>query len=116
MKNSIYHNPRCSKSRQTMALLEEKGQQLEVVEYLKAPPTKEELDWICTALNIEPLQLMRTKEATFKELGLNKKDQRPREEWLTFMSQHPILIERPIVIYNEKAALGRPPENILTIL
>ena len=112
----IYHNPRCTKSRQTLALLNDRDADVEVVEYLKAPPSIAQLDATCKALGVEPLEMMRTKEARFRELGLAKKDKRPRREWLRIMHENPILIERPIVIRGKKAAIGRPPENVLEIL
>lgn len=112
----IYHNPRCSKSRQTLQLLVDKGINPKIVKYLDNPPNIKELDELCHMLNLEPLQLIRTKEVRFKELGLSVKDQRSREEWLQLMSDNPVLIERPIVIRAQQAALGRPPENVLNIL
>jgi arsenate reductase (glutaredoxin) len=115
-RDIIFHNPRCGKSRQTLGLLNEKNIKLEVMEYLKTPPTKEELNFICTKLNIKPIQIVRTNESIFKELGLSAKDQKPNDEWFNIMRENPILIERPIVIYNQKVALGRPPENVLGIL
>jgi arsenate reductase len=116
MKARIYHNPRCSKSRQTKTLLEERGVDLEVVEYLSNPPTKKQLDDICKMLGVEPQAIVRTKEKRVSELGLSGKDQRKRSEWLKLMADNPILIERPIVIFGKKAAIGRPPENVLEIL
>jgi arsenate reductase len=112
----IFHNPRCSKSRQTLALLEERGLTPDVVLYLESPPSVEELDTLLSQLHKQPLELIRTKEATFKELGLSKGDERPRDEWLALMHAHPILIERPIVVVGDKAAVGRPPESVLDIL
>ncbi len=113
---TIYHNPRCSKSRQTLALLTQNGIEPEVVEYLKTPPGEDALDEICAKLGKEPLEWMRTGEARFKELGLNKKDERSREEWLEILAGNPILIERPIVVCGDQAVLGRPPENALELL
>jgi arsenate reductase len=113
---TIYHNPRCSKSRQTLALLKDRGIEPTVVEYLKEPPSAKRLDELCTLLGREPLQVMRTKEARFKELGLSGKDERPRAEWLDLMHDNPILIERPIVVSHGKAVIGRPPESALDIL
>ncbi|MDA0989777.1 MAG: arsenate reductase (glutaredoxin) [Verrucomicrobia bacterium] len=112
----IYHNPRCSKSRQTLAMLEEKGVDVEIIEYLNHPPSTAVLDMICRQLNMDPLELIRTKEARFKELGLSVQDQRPRREWLKLMVENPVLIERPIVLAGNKAVLGRPPENALALL
>lgn len=116
MQNRLYHNPRCSKSRQTLALLQEKGLDFEIVEYLKDPPSLAELKEIAQLLGKTPLEFMRVKEARFKELGLSPKDQRSDAEWLQLMAENPILIERPIWVYNGKAALGRPPEQVLELL
>ena len=115
-KVKIYHNPRCGKSRQTLALLQERNLEIEIVEYLKDAPTMVEIDALLVALDKEPLEVMRTGEARFKELGLSKKDDHSRTEWIKLMSENPILIERPIVVNGNKAALGRPPENVLAIL
>lgn len=112
----IYHNPRCSKSRQTLALLEERGLDPEVVRYLDDPPAADELDAVLTKLGREPLELIRTKEQAFKELGLSKQDERSRAEWIALMVANPILIERPVVIVGERAAVGRPPEAVLELL
>ncbi|SFN11287.1 arsenate reductase (glutaredoxin) [Marinobacter pelagius] len=111
----IFHNPRCSKSRQTLELLNERGIEPEIIRYLETPPTAEELGNILDMLGCEPRELMRTKETEYKELGLDNPEL-SREQLLQAMSEHPKLIERPIVIRNKKAALGRPPENVLTIL
>ena len=113
---TIYHNPRCSKSRQTLALLKDNGIDPEVVEYLKTPPSFETLQSIAQLLGKEPLEWIRTGEKTFKELGLSKKDDRSTDEWLKIMAENPILIERPIVTTSDKAVLGRPPENVLELL
>jgi len=113
---TLWHNPRCSKSRAALALLEEKGADIRVVEYLKEPPTTAQLDRALQAMGREPLEAMRTGEARFKELGLAKDDKRPRKEWLALMSENPILIERPIALCGDKAAMGRPPEAVLTVL
>lgn len=113
---TIYHNPRCGKSRQTLSLLHEKGINPNIVEYLKNPPTANEFDSILKKLNLPPEQILRTKEPTFKTLNLKIEDTRSRKDWIKIMVENPILIERPIVIHGVKAALGRPPENILKIL
>jgi len=113
---TIYHNPRCGKSRQTLKLLRERGIEPEIVEYLKYPPSVDRLDELCTLLGREPLCIMRVKEARFKELGLSKADERSRRQWLELMHDNPILMERPIVVTNGKAALGRPPESVEDIL
>lgn len=112
---TIYHNPRCSKSRAAMALLAEKNVQPTVIEYLKTPPTAEELDTFLTKLGMEPRDLMRKGEAPFKELNLAD-DSKTRDELINAMVENPILIERPIVVNGESVALGRPPENVLAIL
>ncbi|MDY6815072.1 MAG: arsenate reductase (glutaredoxin) [Pseudomonadota bacterium] len=111
----IFHNPRCSKSRQTLELLNERGIEPEIIRYLETPPTAEELGNILDMLGYQPRELMRTRETEYKELGLDN-PALSREQLLQAMSEHPQLIERPIVIHNNKAALGRPPENVLTIL
>jgi arsenate reductase len=111
----IYHNPRCTKSRQTLALLESRGIQPDVVEYLKNPPSKTRLKEILKLLGMEPRELMRRKEAEYKELGLDD-PKLNRDALIAAMVEHPKLIERPIVIANGKAALGRPPEHVLSIL
>lgn len=112
---TIYHNPRCSKSRQTLHLLQEHGHVLQVIEYLRTPPDKEQLKKILGLLGMEPHQLMRTGEKEYKELGLDKPGL-SRDELIEAMVQHPILIERPIVLTQDKAAIGRPPEKALEIL
>ncbi|RBO79828.1 arsenate reductase (glutaredoxin) [Marinomonas aquiplantarum] len=110
---TIYHNPRCSKSRQTLALLEENGIQPEIRLYQKEPLDKSELEQLIAQLDIQPIELMRTKEAAYKELGLNKNSS--DEERIEAMLNNSSLIERPIVVHNNKAKLGRPPENVLDL-
>lgn len=110
----IYHNTRCSKSRSTLNILEEKGEKFEIVEYLKNAPSKEELMSIISMLGIEPLALIRKGESVFKEEFKGK--ELTDNEWIDAMIKHPILIERPIVVKGNKAAIGRPPERILDIL
>lgn len=110
----IYHNPRCTKSRQTLALIEEKGQEVEIVEYLKNIPSKAELEDVIKKLGITPYQLLRRNEADFKE-NFKGKDLSD-SEWIDAMLQYPKLIERPIVVKDQKAVLGRPPENVLDLL
>lgn len=114
MTVTIYHNPRCSKSRQTLALLQDKGIEPEIVEYLKTPPSAEEITGILQKLGIEARALMRTKEAAYKELGLAKVED--EKALIAAMAENPVLIERPVVIKGSKAALGRPPEQVLEIL
>jgi arsenate reductase len=115
MSVEIYHNPRCSKSRQTLQLLQEQGVEPQVTEYLKTPPDRETLEKILDMLGLEPRELMRTKEAEYKESGLDDPEL-SREQLIQAMIDQPKLIERPIVIKNGKAAIGRPPEKVLDIL
>lgn len=115
MAVTIYHNPRCSKSRQTLALLQDQGEDPKVVEYLKDTPDAGTLDDILKKLDMEPRELMRRKEAPYKDLGLDDPDL-SREALIAAMVEHPVLIERPIVVKGGKVALGRPPENVLEIL
>ena len=111
----IYHNPRCSKSRQTLQLLRDKGVALDIVEYLKAPPSASEIKNILDMLKMAPRELMRKKEAPYGERGLA--DESLSElELIEAMRAEPVLIERPIVVSDGKAVLGRPPENVLTLL
>ncbi|HEY9900073.1 MAG TPA: arsenate reductase (glutaredoxin) [Pantanalinema sp.] len=111
----IYHNPRCSKSRQALGLIEEAGVTPSVVKYLDHPPTFEELDGLLRKLGMEPQALMRTGEDRYKELGLST---RPlsREEAIRLMVENPILIERPIVVKGDKAVVARPPERAQELL
>ncbi len=115
MSVEIYHNPRCSKSRQTMQLLEENGVEAAVIEYLKTPPNHQTLERILQMLNMEPRQLMRKGEAEYRENGLDNPEL-SRAQLIDAMIAHPKLIERPIVVNNGKAALGRPPEDVLEII
>lgn len=112
----IYHNPRCSKSRQTLQLLQDRGLAPNIVRYLETPPSASELDGLCRALGIAPQGLVRFKEDAAKALGLSPADDRPRAEWLQLLADHPTLIERPIVVVGNRAALGRPPEAVLPLL
>lgn len=112
---TIYHNPRCSKSRQTLELLQERGIEPNVVEYLKTPLSADEIREILVRLDYSPRQLMRDKEAIYKELSLNDPSL-SEDALIEAMVKHPILIERPIVVNGHKAEIGRPPENVLSIL
>lgn len=112
---TIYHNPRCSKSRQTLALLKARGIEPEVVLYLETPPDAATLGGILDLLGMAPRELMRKKEAGYKAAGLNHPSL-AREALIAGMVANPILIERPIVLAGGKAALGRPPESVLDIL
>ena len=111
---TIWHNPRCSKSRQTLALLEDNGVTPEVRLYLKDPPTKAELDAVIAMLGNSPKELVRKGDAAYREAGLTGESS--DDDILAAMLEHPILIERPIVINGDRAAVGRPPESILSIL
>ncbi len=112
----IYHNPRCSKSRQTLQLLQEQGIEPEIVLYLEKPPAKKRLKEIVKMLGLDSArELMRKKEAEYKELGLANPEL-SETELIDAMVKHPRLIERPIVINEDKAAIGRPPESVLEIL
>lgn len=115
MTVTIYHNPKCSKSRETLALLQNKGITLQIVEYLKTPPDAATLKQIIKLLGIGPRDLMRRKEEPYKTLGLDD-PKLSNDALIAAMVAHPILIERPIVVAHGKAALGRPPENVLAIL
>ncbi|MCP5248879.1 MAG: arsenate reductase (glutaredoxin) [Candidatus Accumulibacter sp.] len=110
----IYHNKRCSKSRAAYQLLVDKGLALEVVDYLEAPPSREELRDLLHKLGMKPAELVRRGEAVFKEhyAGRTVSD----DEWLAALVAHPILIERPIVVRGERAVIGRPPERVLDLL
>ncbi len=111
----IYHNPRCSKSRQTLALLEESGVTPNIIEYLKQPPTSDTLKKLLSQLEIPARDLLRKNEAIYKELKLSDKSLSDNE-LVQAMAENPKLIERPIVINNNKAKIGRPPEAVLDIL
>ena len=115
MTVTIYHNPRCSKSRQTLQLLLDKGIEPDIIEYLKTPPSKNELDEILKMLAMEPRDLMRKQEKEYKNAHLDQPGL-SRKDLITAMIKHPILIERPIVVANRKAVIGRPPENVLGII
>ena len=111
----IYHNPRCSKSRQTLEILNRQEVSTEVVLYLENPPSTEEVASILQKLGLDPRDVIRKGEEEYKLLNL--KDQSLTEnELITFMSENPKLIERPIVIKGNKAVIGRPPENVLSII
>lgn len=116
MKDAIFHNPRCSKSRQTLALLEARGAKVPVIEYLKTPPDARTLAEICKLLGIRPYDLVRRKEALFDEMKLSALRPEDDARWLQVLAEHPALLERPIVVRNGKAVVGRPPENVLRIL
>lgn len=110
---TIWHNPRCSKSRQTLALIEDKGE-ITIRRYLDDAPTMAEIEAVQAMLDVKAIDMMRPKEARFKELGLSKTDDDATLR--AAMAENPSLIERPIVITHDKAAIGRPPEAVLDIL
>ena len=115
-KEKIYYNPRCSKCRQAMKLLKDRGVEPEVIEYMKDTPSVDVLDSICSNLGIEPQLLIRTKENRFRELGLSVNDPLKRSEWLQILVDNPILIERPIFVSGNKVVIGRPPERVIELL
>lgn len=112
---TIYHNPRCSKSRAALELLRQQGLEPHIVEYLKTPPSIAELTKLLDLLEMEPRDLMRKKEEVYRQEGLAAADL-TRQDLIQALHDHPRLIERPIVVANGKAALGRPTEKILDIL
>lgn len=112
---TIYHNPRCSKSRQTLALLTERGIAPNIVRYLDTPPDIATIRRLLGMLGLDPRGLMRKKEAPYGELGLADEG-RSEAELIQAMADHPVLIERPVVVTGNRAAIGRPPENVLEIL
>ena len=111
---TIYHNPACSKSRETLALIKASGHEPRVVEYLKTPPSEAELAAIVRKLDIRPLELVRRNEQIFKDkyAGRNLGD----KEWIKAMIEHPILMQRPIVVRGDAAVIGRPPEDVKPLL
>lgn len=109
----IWHNPRCSKSRETLAILQDGGYQPEILKYVEIAPSEGELREALLLLGITAADLIRTGESVYKELGLKGQDE---DALIAAMVAHPILIERPVVFANGKAALGRPPEAVKTIL
>ena len=110
----FYHNPRCRKSRETLQLVHSKGLQPEIVEYLDQVPTEKQLRLILNKLGLAAEELVRKNEALYKQKFKGKEF--TEDEWVRILSDNPRLIERPILITEDKAALGRPPENVLTIL
>jgi len=114
-KVQIFYNPKCSKCRLTMDILNDKGVQASVVEYLNTPPSSAELNEVLDLLGLEPRELMRKHEAPYKENNLDNPDF-SREQLIQAMIDNPILIERPIIIKGNKATIGRPPEKVLDIL
>ena len=115
MSTKIYHNPRCSKSRQTLELLNDKGVETEVIEYLNTPPDAETLEKILNGLGMEPRELMRKGQDEYKALNLADENL-SREDLIKAMIENPILIERPIVITDKGIAIGRPIDNVEKII
>lgn len=110
----IYHNPRCNKSRQTLQILEEQNEEVEVIEYLKTPPSKDEIRKVVEMLGIPAEELVRKNEDIYKEKYKGKK--LTDDEWMVVLAENPKLIERPIVIKNDQAVIGRPPEKVKELL
>ncbi len=110
----IYHNPRCRKSRETLEIINQSGKEVEIIEYLNDTPSENELKEIISLLGISPEQLLRKNEAIFKENFKGKA--LTDDQWIKVMVENPKLIERPIVIDGKKAVLGRPPENVKSLL
>ena len=115
MKVQLLHNPRCSKSRATLQILEDNGVEPEIILYLDTPPDEDQLTSILDKLNMQARELMRKGQSEYKELGLDNENL-SETELIAAMIKTPILIERPIVLANGKAAIGRPPESVLEIL
>lgn len=115
MSVTIYHNPRCSKSRQALALIEEKGVTPEVVEYLKTPPDAAALKAVLKKLGLTARDVLRTGEAAYRELGLAD-PAKSEDELIAAIVANPILLERPIVVKGDRAVIGRPPENVFRII
>ena len=111
---TIYHNPACTKSRETLALIRSRGHEPRVIEYLKTPPSETELTAIVRKLGIKPLELVRRNEQVFKDKYAGKT--LADKEWIKALVANPILIQRPIVVRGEEAAIGRPPENVERLL
>lgn len=115
MKVTIYHNPRCSKSRAALELLREHGIEPEIIEYLRTPPDAATLKKLLKKLGMKPRELLRTSEPPFRELDLAASD-KSDADLIAAMTTHPILIERPIVVVDDQAVVGRPTERVLEIL
>ena len=115
MRTIIYHNPRCSKSRETLSFLRDRGIEPEIIDYLKTPPDAATIADLIARLGIPARELLRKGEAPYRELRLDD-PQKSDAEIIAAMAAHPVLIERPIVLVGKRAALGRPPEKVLEIL
>ena len=110
----IYHNPRCSKSRQTLEIIHQQGLKPEIIKYLETPPTVKEIELVLSMLKLEPKQLMRKNETEYKQFFTE--ESLNRDQLIELMHKYPKVIERPIVLSNNKAVIGRPPESVLDIL
>ncbi len=116
MAITIWHNPRCSKSRETLALLKDKGVEPTIREYLKQPPSKAEIEKLLDMVGGEPGALIRDGEAEFKTLKKKKKADLSRADIVKAIAAHPVLLQRPIVVAGKRAAIGRPPDAVLPLL
>ncbi|MGH8051722.1 MAG: arsenate reductase (glutaredoxin) [Arenimonas sp.] len=116
MKATIYHNSKCSKSNAALTLLHEHGIWVEVIHYIETPLSNEVLHKLLEQLGMEANKLVRFGEPVAQELGITLNDNRDKDEWINLMIEHPILIERPIVVINNKAVIGRPPEILLDLI
>ncbi|WP_336055180.1 arsenate reductase (glutaredoxin) [Nitratireductor sp. CH_MIT9313-5] len=115
MSATIYHNPKCGTSRNVLAMLQEAGEDVTVIEYLREPPTRERLVQLLAEMQITPRELLRQKGTPYEELGLGE-DKWSDDQLIDFMMEHPILINRPIVVTNKGAKLCRPSETVLELL
>ena len=115
MKAQIFHNPRCSKSREALALLQERGVALEVIDYQAHPPSPDTLRELTRKLGLPARELVRFGDDLANELDLSARDDRSENEWLQLLSANPRLIERPIVVSGHRAVIGRPPARVLTL-
>ncbi len=113
-KVTIYHNPRCTKSRQTLQLLRDRGVEPEVIDYLKAPPSRKTIGDLIRMLGCAPREVLRKKEKEYRAAGLSASSS--EQEAVEAIAEHPVLLERPIVVCGKRAAIGRPPEQVLEIL
>jgi arsenate reductase len=111
----IFHNPSCSKSRATLAILNQRGVEADVVKYLDTPPDRTTLERILDAIPDEPAALVRSDDKKFKELGLRAADYTTREAVIALLLEQPALMQRPVVFVGERAVIGRPPENVLDL-
>ncbi len=109
---TIYHNPKCSKSRQTLAIIEDNKKEVDIINYLKTPLNREQIEGLLSLLSCKPIEMMRTKESEFKELDLSNATD---AQLIQAMVNIPKLMERPIVSNNKQAIIGRPPENVLAL-